>query len=80
MDVVSGVVVYLLMWWWVFLMSLPFGVRTVEDPQAGHAPSAPARPMLWRKMAVTTVIAGVLTAIINWIIASQIISLDMVVS
>ena len=79
MDFVSGTVVYLLMWWWVFLMSLPFGVRAVEDPQAGHAPSAPARPMLWRKMAATTVIAAVLTAVINWIIASQIFSLDMVV-
>ena len=78
MDVVSGTVVYLLMWWWVFLMRLPFGVRTVEDPAAGHAPSAPARPMLWRKMAATTVIAAVLTAIINWIIASRIISLDIV--
>jgi predicted secreted protein len=78
MDIVSGAVVYLLMWWWVFLMSLPVGVRTVEDPEAGHAPSAPARPMLWRKMAATTVIAAVLTAIIHWIIAAQIISLDMV--
>lgn len=78
MDIVSGVVVYLLMWWWVFLMSLPFGVRTVEDPETGHAASAPARPMLRRKMAVTTVIAAILTAIINWIIASQIISLDMI--
>ena len=27
MDFVSGLVVYLLLWWWVFLMSLPFGVR-----------------------------------------------------
>ena len=78
MDIVSGAVVYILMWWWVFLMSLPVGVRTVEDPEAGHAPSAPARPMLWRKMAATTVIAAVLTAIIHWIIAAQIISLDMV--
>jgi len=78
MDIVSGAVVYLLMWWWVFLMSLPVGVRTVEDPEAGHAPSAPARPMLWRKMAATTVIAAVLTATIHWIIAAQIISLDMV--
>ena len=27
MDFVSGLVVYILQWWWVFLMSLPFGVR-----------------------------------------------------
>jgi len=75
MDIVSGAVVYLLMWWWVFLMSLPFGVRAVAEPEAGHAPSAPARPMLWRKVGASTVIAGVLTAIINWVIGAQIISL-----
>ena len=78
MDLVSGAVVYLLMWWWVFLMSLPFGVRAEAEPEAGHAPSAPARPMLWRKVGASTLIAGVLTAIINWVISSQIISLDMV--
>ena len=78
MDFVSGVVVYLLLWWWVFLMSLPFGVRIEDNPEAGHATSAPARPMLWRKMGVTTVIAAVLTAVIHWIISSEIISLGIV--
>ena len=39
MDFVSGVVVYLLLWWWVFLMSLPFGVRIEDNPEAGHATS-----------------------------------------
>ena len=78
MDVVSGTVVYLLMWWWVFLMSLPFGVRTEDNPEAGHATSAPARPMLWRKMVVTTLIATALTAVIHWIISSEIISLGIV--
>ena len=75
MDLVSGAVVYLLMWWWVFLMSLPFGVRAEVEPEAGHAPSAPARPMLWRKVGASTLIAGVLTAVINWVISAQIISL-----
>ena len=77
MDFVSGVVVYLLLWWWVFLMSLPFGVRIEDNPAAGHATSAPARPMLWRKMGFTTVIAAALTAVIHWIISSEIISLGI---
>ena len=77
MDFVSGVVVYLLLWWWVFLMSLPFGVRTEANPEAGHAPSAPARPMLWRKMGITTVIAAVLTTVIHLIISSEIITLGV---
>ena len=77
MDFVSALVVFLLLWWWVFLMSLPFGVRTVDTPQAGHAPSAPARPMLWRKVLAATIIAGVLTVLVNVIISSQIISLGI---
>jgi len=77
MDFVSALVVFLLLWWWVFLMSLPFGVRTIDTPETGHAPSAPARPMLWRKVLAATVIAGVLTVIVNWVISAQIISLGM---
>jgi hypothetical protein len=45
MDFVSGLVVYLLLWWWIFLMSLPFGVRTADNPEAGHAASAPTRTL-----------------------------------
>ena len=77
MDFVSGLVVFLLLWWWVFLMSLPFGVRTVDTPETGHAPSAPARPMLWRKVLVTTIIASALTVLVNWSISAQIISFGM---
>ena len=74
MDFVSGLVVYILLWWWVFLMSLPFGAKPSEQPEPGHAPSAPARPMLWRKVAATTVIAAILFVIVNMIIDSGIIS------
>lgn len=77
MDAVSTLVVFLLLWWWVFLMSLPFGVRTVDTPEVGHAPSAPARPMLWRKILAATVIAGVLTVVVDWVISAQIISLGI---
>ena len=77
MDLVSGLVVYLLLWWWVFLMSLPFGVRTEEQPETGHAPSAPRQPYLWRKIAATTVIAGILCALVNLVITSGWISLGV---
>lgn len=74
MDFVSGLVVYILLWWWVFLMSLPFGAKPSEQPEPGHAPSAPARPMLWRKVAATSVIAAILFVIVYMIIDSGIIS------
>ncbi|MEL0293176.1 MAG: DUF1467 family protein [Alphaproteobacteria bacterium] len=74
MDFVSGLVVYILLWWWVFLMSLPFGARPPEEPGRGHATSAPARPMLWRKALVTTLVAAVLFVIVYLIIDSGVIS------
>ena len=76
MGLVSGLVVYILIWWWVFLMTLPFGAEAPDTIETGHATSAPAKPMLWRKAMITTVIAGILFGIVFWVIMSEIISLD----
>lgn len=60
MDIGSGIVVYVMIWWVIFFMSLPFGVRVDEQVETGHATSAPSNPRLWLKAGVTTVIATVL--------------------
>ena len=74
MDFVSGLVVYILLWWWVFLMSLPFGVRPPAEPEQGHATSAPAKTILWRKMAASTLIAGGLFVLVYLAIDLGVIS------
>ena len=76
MDFVSGLVVYILLWWWVFFMSLPFGIKTPDVVEIGHATSAPEKPMLLRKVIISTTIASVLFAIIYWVIDSDFISLS----
>ena len=76
MGLVSGLVVYILLWWWVFLMTLPFGAKAPDTIETGHATSAPAKPMLWRKAVITTIIAGILFMTVYWVISSQIINLD----
>ena len=76
MDIESGVVVYILLWWWVFLMTLPFGVKSPETIETGHATSAPERPLIWRKVGVATIIAAILFSIVFMVIDSGIISLD----
>ena len=57
-------------------MTLPFGAKAPDAVETGHATSAPAKPMLWWKAGITTVIAGILFAIVYWIIVSEIINLD----
>jgi predicted secreted protein len=48
---------YLVSWWVLLFMVLPFWVKTSENPIVGHAPSAPEKPMLKRKFMVTTLLA-----------------------
>ncbi|MGG5808373.1 DUF1467 family protein [Falsiroseomonas sp. CW058] len=62
MDLFTGIVVYLLIWWTALFCVLPIGTRPVEeaDPEAGGWRGAPTRPLLGRKVIGTTLLAGVL--------------------
>ncbi len=66
---------FFIVWWLVFFMTLPFGVRPPEEPEPGTAPSAPERPHLLLKALVTTVIALAVTWGIDWVIRSGLIEL-----
>jgi predicted secreted protein len=48
-----------MIWWVVLFTVLPFGVKVSEQPGKGHADGAPERPMMWRKVAITTLISCV---------------------
>ncbi len=61
MDPFGTFVVFVVVWWMVFFVTLPFGVTLVEKPGPGHAPSAPDRPRLVVKASITTVIALAVT-------------------
>jgi len=76
MNPVSAVVVFVVIWWLVLFMVLPFGVRRTEAPEAGHDPGAPAKPMLWRKAAVTTSISLVLFAVVYGIVEYELVALS----
>ena len=74
MDIVSGAVVYILLWWWVLFMILPFGAKAPEKVGEGHATSAPARPRMAIKLFITTLLSAVLFLFVYFIIASGIFS------
>tara|TARA_Y100001934_G_scaffold209670_1_gene248101 strand:+ start:544 stop:783 length:240 start_codon:yes stop_codon:yes gene_type:complete len=56
-------ITFIISWWMVFFMVLPWGVRRQDDPELGHEAGAPENPRLWLKVAVTTGIAVVITAL-----------------
>jgi predicted secreted protein len=68
-------VTFVIVWWLVLFMVLPFGATPPDEVEPGMAPSAPARPRMGLKIAITTMIAAALTALILWLLQSGLIQL-----
>ena len=71
----TGTMAYIIIWWLVLFTVLPWGVRVPDDPEPGHATSAPEKPMMWRKALVTTAIAAILWVGFYALIESDLLSL-----
>lgn len=75
MNLVTGIVVFIIIWWLTLFMVLPWGVNRTENPEAGHDHGAPAKPMVFRKVLITTGITIVAFGIIYGVIESGLFSL-----
>jgi predicted secreted protein len=75
MDLFTGVIVYLLIWWMALFCVLPIGTRPEADPdpETGGWRGAPTAPRLGMKVIGTTVLAAVL-----WVGAYALIQSDLV--
>jgi predicted secreted protein len=71
MSWTTGIATYLVIWWVVIFAVLPWGIKVVggEDVSRGHASSAPVRPRILAKMAVTSVVAAVLWGLVYTAVA-----------
>ena len=67
--------VFIIVWWLILFMVLPFGAEPPDEVEKGMATSAPAKPRLGIKLAITTALAVALTALIVWSIDSGLIQL-----
>lgn len=74
MNWFSGILVYVIVWWVVLFMVLPWGVRRAENPEPGHEPGAPEKPLIGRKMLVTSLIAALVWAIVFGLIEADLFS------
>jgi len=74
MGIVSGIVVFVMVWSVVLFTVLPWGVRREEDPQPGNDPGAPVLPRIWLKLLITTVVSVVIWFAIHAFILSDLVS------
>lgn len=76
MGLTTGILVYAIIWWLVIFMVLPWGNRPIdaEDVAKGQASSAPQKPRIVLKLAINTVIAGVIFFGVYQVIVHDLVS------
>jgi predicted secreted protein len=67
MSLFTGIIIYFLVWWVTIFTVLNIGHRTADNPETGHAASAPVQFNLGKKILLNSVIAGVVWLII-WVV------------
>ncbi|HEY4163379.1 MAG TPA: DUF1467 family protein [Dongiaceae bacterium] len=57
MPILGHVFVYMVIWWVVLFVVLPWRVQRQENPKSGHDAGAPVNPHLKAKLITTSLIA-----------------------
>ena len=75
MNLFTTAITFLVIWWLILFMVLPFGASPPEEVREGHASSAPAKPRMLIKLLITTVLAIGATAAVQWFLESGLIEI-----
>jgi predicted secreted protein len=68
MTWVTGVMVYIILWWLAWFAVLPLKVRVPENVPLGHEVGAPENPRLVWKAGLALLIAAVLWLLTWWLV------------
>lgn len=74
MGFVSGIVVFLMVWWTALFVVLPWGNRKSDAPQVGNVASAPEKPNLLKKFLATTLITCIIWVIVYFLISNNVVN------
>lgn len=79
MTIANHLIVFLVCWWLVLFMVLPWGIKghheSSEDYEAGIEPGSPVTPHIRQKMIITTAITTVVWALFWAVVEFDLISI-----
>jgi predicted secreted protein len=75
MNVFTTAITFVVIWWLILFMVLPFGAAPPDDVDRGHASSAPAKPRMLIKLLITTGLAICATLLAQWLLESGLIEI-----
>ena len=72
MSAITGIAMYVVIWWIVLFAVLPFGVKPTTEPGGrGQMTGAPERPMMLKKVMWTSALAALVWLAIFAIVQSD---------
>ena len=75
MNIFTTALTFVIIWWLILFMVLPFGASPPDEVVPGTVRSAPAKPRMLIKLLVTTVLAIAATYGVQWFLGSGLIEL-----
>ncbi|MFN3701791.1 MAG: DUF1467 family protein [Alphaproteobacteria bacterium] len=74
MGIVSGIVVFVCIWWTVIFCTLPLWVKRDESGPEITGPGAPENPKIKEKFILTTLITSALWLVVYVLVSIEVIS------
>lgn len=77
MFYVKLVIIYVIIWWVLFFMALPFGIKQSSKIIPGQDLGAPEKPRLWIKFFIVSIVAFIATMMAHLIITYNLLNINV---
>ena len=61
----ESIVIYVIFWWLILFITLPFGISRDNEVIHGNDPGAPTKTLLKKKILITSFVSLILTVIFS---------------
>ena len=68
MSLFEYFIIYIVIWWILFFISLPLGVRKSENLLPGQDSGAPEKTYLWKKFIIVSILTLIFTYIVSLVL------------
>ena len=68
MSLFEYFIIYVVIWWILFFISLPLGVRKSENLVPGQDSGAPEKTYLWKKFIIVSILTLIFTYIVSLVL------------
>lgn len=75
MSILTGIAIYFVVWWISLFLVLPWGNKPSNHVTKGNIESAPAKPRIFLKCCITTLVSSIFWLVIFYVVEINLIKI-----